>query len=165
MKLLRTALLLCLTLLMISPAAVAGNCKDIHANVGAIVDGYDASDCPDQEWLYDGCLLYSVKGTLNGDWWFYLYGWNAVEVLDPIEGHPGFWSGWSFSAFVTNKGELWTRDTWTADLEDTEFFDFSSQVSVIIGGTGVYEGATGRLGWIGLDATGVGRLVGHICTE
>ena len=165
MKLLSTVLLLCLTLLTISPAAIAGNCRDIHANAGAIVDYYDASDCPDQEWLYDGCLLAPVNGTLNGDWWYYFYGWNAVYVLDPIPGHPGFESGWAFSAFVTNKGELWTRDSWIADLEDTDDYGFVSQVSVIIGGTGVYEGATGRLGWVGTDASGVGRFVGHICTE
>ena len=165
MKLLSTSLLLCLTLLIISPAAIAGNCRDIHANAGVIVDYYVASDCPDQEWLYDACLLAPVNGTLNGDWWYYMYGWNAVEVLDPIPGHPGFESGWAFSAFVTNKGELWTRDSWIADLEDTDDYGFISQVLVIIGGTGEYEGATGRLGWTGTDASGVGRLVGHICTE
>lgn len=165
MKVLSTVLLFCLTLFVITPAAMAGDCKKAFVNVGAIVDYYDAPDCPYQDWLYDGCLASPVTGTLNGVWWLYFYGWNVVEVYDPIPGHPGFWSGWNFSAIYTNKGELWTRDTWSVDVEDSDDFGFAAQVSVITGGTGVYEGATGRLGWIGTDASGVGSFVGHICTE
>ena len=67
---------------------------------------------------------------------------------------------------MTNKGELWTRDSWIIDLEVfvTSGFDFYTQTSEIIGGTGVYEGATGRLGFVGGEVAG-GIFKGEICNQ
>ena len=166
MNVLRIVLLLCLGLLITTSTALAGKCKPVSANVGAVVNYYGAADCPPQSWDYDTCVLAPTNGTLNGDWWFYFYGWNAVEVYDPQAGHPGFWAGWSFSSFLTNKGELWTRDSWIIDFDylvTSGGFNFYTQTSEIIGGTGVYEGATGRFGFIGNEVAGIFR--GEVCTQ
>ena len=162
----RIVLLLCLGLSITTSTALAGECNPVFANLGPVVSYYDAPDCPAQDWDYDACVLSPINGTLNGDNWLYFYGFNAVVVLDPQEGHPGFLAGWTFSTMVTNKGELWTRDSWIIDFEVfvTSGFEFQTQTSEIIGGTGVYEGATGHLGYIGGETEG-GILRGEVCTQ
>ena len=83
-----------------------------------------------------------------------------VEVLDPMPGHTGFWAGWLIGSMHTQKGELWTRDAFIFDPVD---FYLSAENATAIGGTGVYEGATGGFVFLGTDDSGIIR--GVICTQ
>ena len=49
MNVLRIVLLLCLGLLITTSTALAGKCKPVSANVGAVVNYYGAADCPPSE--------------------------------------------------------------------------------------------------------------------
>ena len=159
---------LCSICILSTPMAMAGDCKPANVNVGANVY-YDYQDYP-PECTFQGvdylwCLEAPGNGTLNGTWWYYGSVWdNFVEVLDPMPRHPGFWAYYAVSSMITSKGELWMRNTGVMDLENYfGDFPFGTETIAIVGGTGVYEGATGWLGFIWSDYGGV--MKGEVCTQ
>ena len=157
-------IVLCLSLAASPAMANDEKCKQVFASFGKSTYIMDIADCDvfiGRPGVYEKCVEAPIQGTLNGSWVFYDPGDNLFTHFDLADLHPGFGAAWGFSAFKTEHGELWTRDTWVADFGGLPYFYFS-QVSWVFGGTGIYEGATGHLGLIGDDDEGIIR--GEVCT-
>lgn len=141
------------------------NCKQIKVKVGTAFYP-DPAACPESDWPTGdmaGCIETAVRGILKGTWLYYFpVDGNFFLELDPSAGHPGFAAFVAFSVFKTEKGELWTRDATILDVDHLDGFQFFTQASVIVGGTEKYDGATGELGYVGDEFSGIIR--GEVCT-
>jgi len=123
-----------------------------------------APDCQFGDTSHAYCIEVPIKGTLNGTYYFYFptYG-NYVDAVDPMPGHTGLAAGWGIGRFVTNHGEIWSRDSWLVDLAHLADFAAFAQISYVVGGTGMYENATGDIFQFGSDLGG-GDMRGQVCT-
>ena len=155
---------LVLGLFLMGSIALGGDCKKIKANVGTAFYP-ELADCPATLWPsveIGGCIDTPIYGNLKGNWVYY---WpvvgNFFDEGDLNNDHPGFTIFASFSVFKTKKGALWTRDSTIIDSAHATFLDFFVQTSFIVGGTGIYEGATGQLGYIGNESAGI--ISGEVC--
>ena len=163
MKAFLILLWLCSICILSTPMAMAGECKAVSVNVGLTTWIWVPApgECSFQGVDYVFCGYAPVKGTFNGTWWLYSsVEDNFVEVLDPMPGHMGFWAGWLVGSMHTQKGELWTYDTFIFDPVN---YYLVAQNSTAVGGTGVFEGATGGFVFLGTDDSGIIR--GEICTQ
>lgn len=158
MKAFLILLWLCSICILSTPMAMAGECKAVSVNVGLTTWNWEPTpgECSFQGVDYVFCGYAPVNGTLNGTWWLYSPDWdNFIEVP-----HTGFWAGWLIGSVHTQKGELWTRDSFIFDPVD---FYLSAENATAVGGTGKYEGATGGFVFLGTDDSGIIR--GEICTQ
>ena len=153
---------ICLSMVTAPALASDPQCKQVFVRFEGSTY-LEAPDCDFGGTSYPFCLVSRMTGTLNGTYYFYFTAANYVEVLDPVPGHAGFWAGYGLSRYATNQGEIWSRDSWIADIARTVDFSAFSQVSYVDGGTGAYAGATGDIFQFGSDLEGsTGR--GEVCT-
>jgi hypothetical protein len=164
----KTRILLgCLLLAVcLAPAVIeATDCKKIIANAGvAVVPDACSYNGVDYFWCIDTPMTGNLKGT-----WHILANpeWNAWEltVPDGIPGIPSWdlWATWNLSVFETKKGDIITQANEIAHLGVYFTYGAISGTALITAGTGVYEGATGWIGWVVTEANG-GEIRGEICT-
>ena len=154
-------------LCLAASSATAGDCKKIIAKVGAATY-LDA--CSYDGEVYIWCIETPVTGNLRGTWRFYSRpAFNAFDLTVPdVLGIPGWnlWVAWSLSVFETRKGDIITQDNAILNLDvyfNPDWGGPLSGMTSIIGGTGDYEGATGWLGYVIVEAEG-GVLRGVVCT-
>lgn len=153
---------LCLCMLSAPVLASDPKCKQVYGRFS----GSDyRMNCDFYGTPFGNCLDSEVRGTLNGTFTFYFPAANVVELPAPAAYHAGLAAGWGLGKYVTSKGELWTRDSWVMDYEPYSVADFSAftQISHVVGGTGIYAGATGHVFQSGSDTEG-GDVRGEVCT-
>jgi len=149
-------------------AATGVLCQPVHGHHGATLS-FEA--CEYQGVEYEWCLELPIWGTLNGIWHYY---GNPATVYRLEAPEEVLGEGWLFGAssalavFETNRGNVFAHENslWhrPGPLLYTEYFTFT-------GGTGHYEGATGRMGIIsdvahpqGNETVETGVLFGVVCT-
>lgn len=166
-RFLASAVCVVVCLAMASAPAFASDpkCEHVFARIigGTVLE---APNCQfgDTPWPY--CLEAPMIGTLNGTYKFYFPSLdNFVAAVEPIPEHSGLAAGWGVGRYITKTGEIWTRDSWVVDLEHLDDFGFFAQVSFVVGGTGIYEGATGDIVQWGSDTEGTGYVRGKVCTS
>jgi hypothetical protein len=150
-------LLMLLAMLLVFPVAFAnddGNrCRNINAKA-VLVDFEE-----DREFLgidYSACYTSKIKGTINGSWISYVkYEWYVIlEDLDvqtpdlAIES----WYNREFEVFHSKQGTVWGNAQFILDWQSYTNDGGSSIPTMVTGGTGIYEGATGWINAIYLDA-------------
>jgi hypothetical protein len=149
-----------------APSVSADDCRKIIANAGVAVFPDECSyNGVDYAWCIDTPMTGNLKGT-----WHILANpdWNAWELTVP-DGIPGIpvwdlWATWNLSVFETKKGDIVTQANEIVVLDSYFTYGALSGTALIIGGTGVYDGATGWIGWVVTEADG-GAVRGEICTE
>ena len=95
------------------------------------------------------CILSEVTGEPAGDLWFYsTYYKNkgnkldkAYQLVDPFDTELPFWFGNAVARIVTQDGEIYMSSNAIYDDDSTVF----TEVTIVTGGTGMYEGATGNV--------------------
>lgn len=103
---------------------------------------------------YDGCWAATVRGTPNGLYTTYWFDANIFQVKgDTIASVQD-------TIIETQHGDLYMRESLIADYAAPDGFAVHS---VIVGGTGQYEGATGWMGGYGDIAGTLVRNGGEIC--
>ena len=156
--------LVALGALLLTGAAIAGDCKPINARAGAAVY---LDPCVYRDLPYEFCIDTPINGTINGVWHYYGPADNVFFVDEPpgVPNYSGMAAGWALEVLSANDGEVWAQsayvfhyDTWSLAQD----FVYSS-TSYITGGTGKYEGATGWYGFVGSEIRG-GLIHGEICT-
>ena len=155
---------LALFLCMASAPAIATDetCRQVLAHIEGATYA-EAPECYFNGVDYPFCLYAPMTGTLNGTFYFYFPDENYVIVEDPLPGHEGLAAGYGIAQWITNRGEIWSRDSWLVDIAHFGDFAAFTQVSYITGGTGMYEGATGDIFSFGSDLGG-SEARGQVCT-
>ncbi len=115
------------------------------------------------------CYITAVRGTLKGKWVSYQQeGWFDMDLREaglPVPpDSPVTWYGREFEVFSTKKGTVY-GDMQTAF--DARVFDSDGGAAlptIVTGGTGIYEGATGWIVPVFTDGT-IEKLIllGRIC--
>lgn len=153
-----------LALCLAVPSATAGECKKIIAGVGASYF-YEGCSYNGEDYLW--CLDTPVTGNLGGTWRFMSRpDWNAFELTVPDVLGIGSWDlyvVWALGVFETNKGDIITQESDMLNLDAYFNYGALTTMSYIIGGTGIYEGATGWLGVVATETEG-GVMRGEVCT-
>lgn len=149
-----------LMLSLVATAAMAEQCKAVHARLGEMV--FHDPGCMLDGATYYWCAERPTLGTLNGTYRFYsapsFNGWD-LEVPAESMG-TSWWIGVSYaiSVFETSKGMLFTQEAQV--WHGAELEGWGSHFS-ITGGTGRYDGATG---WIASAGSWDSMaLVGEVC--
>ena len=154
---LMVGLLAVLLVLFAGTATAQPNCKLVNAHFSDYTTYYEPEDCGA---LPAPCRTAAVVGTLGGSWTAYNVGY-GFEF--PAFGDTSVWR--AESIFETNHGAI---DTMLVGINFWPTHDvvgdwFNSEIHVITGGTGRYEGATGyllvQLAFLG----GTGEATGQIC--
>lgn len=99
---------------------------------------------------FSGCLIQNVRGTLKGKWVSYQQeGWFDMDLraagLPVPPGSPLTLYGREFEVFSTKKGTVYGDSQTAFDVRIFESGGGAAIPTVVTGGTGIYEGATG---WI-----------------
>jgi hypothetical protein len=136
-----------LALLLATTSAFGDKCQDIRGSA-KVVD-LQVDPCQENDEFY-ACYIQKVSGTLKGKWVSYQQpDWFDKDLrvygLPVPEGSEVTWYGREFEVFTTKKGEVY-GDAQTAF--DTRIFDSDgggALPTIVTGGSGIYEGATG---WI-----------------
>ncbi len=148
-------LALALALAAATPAAADSDCRTIHSRVTLTASA--GPGCTSEVGLCAGGVL---KGSLRGTSEF--IGTSFVSTVDtPATGVLVLTGD---NTIHTRDGDLLTKDTIV--LATTGAGEFG-EVDTIVGGTGVWAGASGKLIGTGTFANGIGEalLVGEICWE
>ena len=132
------------------------------------------SNCTYDGTYYQYCIDAPVKGTINGIWHYLAPpGGNSVTAF-PDPPYSSLQAGWALDVMETNRGDIYAQENWMFNLSvfDADVFSPNAKalspavtISVITGGTGQYEGASGWIGMI-FDDSGQWRgfMKGEICT-
>ncbi len=149
---------------------MADRCKPINGRIGASEYlgscTYDGTD-------YAFCIDSTIMGTLNGTWHYYGPAGNSIGA-DPGFPYSSLRAGWALDVFETRRGMVYAQDNWmwNSSIFDPDLFNPNATAavpvvsfSVITGGTGKYEEASGWIGAI-LDDAGQwkGYMKGELCT-
>jgi hypothetical protein len=171
----KLAAVLTVVFCLLAAVTAADWCRPVHVRTGPAVY---LPPCELDGTLYDICIETPTRGTLNGVWHLYGVVNNWVDFPGPCidscgdaapapmpPGYAGIEAGWGLDVYETKGGEVWADDAWLFQW-GAYFFQgkavFTS-VSSITGGTGMYEGATGWIGFVGSEVEG-GVIKGEICT-
>jgi hypothetical protein len=157
---------LVVVLVLVAGPVMADECEPINARfqVGTYLDPctYNGID-------FDYCIDTPIWGTINGMWHFYGEEENWLGA-DPGPPYSSLWAGWALDVIETRRGTIYAQDNWLWNLsafglEGTKAGLPAVQLSIITGGTGQYEDASGWFGVI-LDDSGYWRgfMKGEICT-
>ena len=155
------------TLCLVSSGAVADECKQVFARGGG-GDFYSGCSYDGVEYLW--CADIPMQGNLRGTWHIYSSpewnGWETLTVPDDALGIDGWdvWGFWNLSVFETKHGELLTQGNDFLNLNAYFTYGVFSSTFFVIDGKGEFEGATGWLGGVGNELTGLGILWGEVCT-
>jgi hypothetical protein len=149
-------LVILLTLLLVFPAAFAGNggdqCRNINGN--AYVQGVD-ENCEFNGDVYWFCISQKIRGTINGTWVSYIQeGWSVVlEAPDfPIPDDTAFVEyARELEVFSSKQGMVWGDAQFVLDFRAFENGGGVSLPVIVTGGTGIYEVAQGWKTAIALD--------------
>ena len=153
-------------LLLATTSAFADKCQDIRGEA-RVVD-LQVDPCQEDPEFY-ACYIQKVRGTLKGEWVSYQQpGWFDMDLREmglPVpDGSEVTWYGREFEVFSTKKGEVY-GDMQTAF--DTRIFDSDgggALPTIVTGGTGIYEGATGWIVPVYTDGTlNNFTILGRIC--
>ena len=147
-----------LALLLVLPAAFAGNGGDNCRNINAKAVFLTAElGCEHQAIVYDICYITKIWGTINGSWISYAqFDWLVVledfGVPTPPGAFPSYYNR-EFEVFSSNQGTVWGDSHFILD----SLFDASdggaSIPTYVSGGTGIYEDAEGWINAIFTDAS------------
>jgi hypothetical protein len=154
---LTVGLLAVLVVSLAGTATAQPNCKSVKAHLSDYTAYYEPDACGG---LIPLCRFASVKGTINGNWASQGAGY---DFEFPTFGDTSVWR--SVSIFETNHGVI---DTMLVGINFWPTYDvvgdwFNSEIHVITGGTGRYEGATGYLLVQLVFLGGTGEATGQIC--
>lgn len=150
-------------LLLVSTSAFGGECTSVKFRFMETGFSTDPEVCDG----FDFCVVGKLKGGLRGEFWHYS-DWALQELYDPYDmGLPTLNVGAAEQKIYTADGEIHTKAYGIYENETTVF----GEVSVVTGGTGMYEGATGQ--WVAYpDASkpsdyyyGTIYMLGRICTQ
>ena len=154
-----------LALLLATTSAFGDKCIDIRGS-GEVV-GLQVEPCQENPEFY-ACYIQKVRGTLKGEWVAYQQpGWFDTDMRTvglPVPPDVETLYGREFEVFSTKKGEVY-GDMQTAF--DTRIFDSDgggALPTIVTGGTGIYEGATGWIVPVIMDGTlNDFTILGRIC--
>ncbi|HEX4953279.1 MAG TPA: hypothetical protein VF017_07790 [Thermoanaerobaculia bacterium] len=137
------------------PALADRDCRTIHSRVTLAAS--TEPGCPSDIGLCAGGVL---KGSLRGTSEF--LGTSFVSSEEIAAGGVIILTG--DNTIHTQDGDLFTKDTIVLATSGAGEF---GEVDTIVGGTGVWDGASGKLIGTGTFANGAGEalLVGEICWE
>ena len=139
-------------------------CKNIRGHAELVAVQIPCLENPE----FWGCFIQKVTGTLKGKWVAYQQeGWGNMELgaagLPVPPGSPVTWYVREFEVFSTKKGTVY-GDSQTAF--DARVFEYGGAAlpTIVTGGTGIYEGATGWIVPVFTDET-IEKLtiLGRIC--
>jgi hypothetical protein len=166
MKSLKLIMVPVLLVVAASAAMAEPQCQPINVRVGQATS---LGTCVFDGTEYGVCVDTPLKGTLNGIWHFYGDGGFVTAFPDPP--FSSLFAGWGLDAIETNRGAIYAQDNYIWNLsvfglEGTKAAIPAVSLSVITGGTGHYEGATGWFAAIYDDGGGGWRgfIRGEICT-
>jgi hypothetical protein len=158
-----------LALLLVFPAAFAGNggdnCRNINAK--AVFQGLDF-DCEYKGFVYDICYISKIWGSINGSWFTYAqFDWLTVLEDLGVPTPPGASDSYynrEIEVFNSKQGTVWGDAHFILD----SLFDASdggaSIPTYVSGGTGIYEDAEGWINAIFTDASLENfELHGRVC--
>jgi len=144
------AALLLTSVIAAAPASADPNCHTRHGSVSIeiITDSTCISDV-------NLCARVQFRGGLRGD--SYFTGTSLTPSIDVIDTGIVFLTG--NNHITTSRGDLFVKDAIVFNTTGEAEF---SEVDTIVGGTGEFEGATGRLQALGKNNEG--SFVVEICT-
>ena len=162
-------LVILLALLLVFPAAFAGNggdnCRNINAHATWVGEG---PACEFNSTTYDYCYMAKVRGNLNGSWDSYVM-WDWYVILESlgVQTPPEAGESWynrELEVFTTKHGMVWGDAQFVFDLRVFDSDGGPSIPTMVTGGTGMYEDAYGWINGIYLDAALVNfELNGRVC--
>jgi len=162
-------LLMLLAMLLVFPVAFANadgnNCRNINAK--AVLVDIEA-DCEFAGIEYSGCFITKIKGTINGSWisyvkdeWYVILEDLGVDTPDLAEES---WYNREFEVFHSKQGTVWGNAQFILDWQSWTNDGGPSIPTMVEGGTGIYEGATGWINAIYLDAALENfKVQGRVC--
>ena len=115
------------------------------------------------------CYVQKVRGTLKGKWVSYQQqGWFDMDLREaglPVPpGSPVTWYGREFEVFSTKKGTVYGDMQTAFDVRVFDSDGGAALPTIVTGGTGIYEGATGWIVPVNTDGTlEKFTILGRIC--
>lgn len=158
-----------LALLLVFPAAFAGNgsgnCRNINAKAVFQAEEYE---CEYQGVVYDVCYIAKIWGNINGTWTSYAqFDWYVVLEDFGIE-TPALaeesWYNREVEVFHSKQGTVWGDAQFILDWHFASSDGGASIPTMVTNGTGIYKDATGWINAIYLDAALENfELNGRVC--
>ena len=142
-------LVMFLASLLVFPAAFAAdNCRNINGH--AFSEGYQAP-CEFNGTDYDGCYIGKIRGVINGSWVSYVQD-DWFLVLDDFGLPTPYLTFYNreFEVFTSKQGMVWGDAQFTYDTR-AWLSGGPAIPTIVTGGTGIYEDATGWITLINLD--------------
>jgi hypothetical protein len=153
-------------LLLATTSAFGDECQDIRG--AAKVVGVQVDPCQENPEYY-ACYIQRVRGTLRGKWVSYQQpGWFDTDLravgLPVPEGSEVTWYGREFEVFSTKEGEVWGDMQTAFDIRIFDSDGGGALPTIVTGGTGIYEDATGWIVPVYTDGTlNNFTILGRIC--
>ena len=162
-------LVILLALLLVFPAAFAGNggdnCRNINAHATLVDEG---PGCEFDSTTYDYCYIQKTKGNLNGSWVSYvMWDWGVTLESLGVQTPPEAGESWynrELEVFTTKHGMVWGDAQFVFDLRAFDSDGGPAIPTIVTGGTGMYEDAYGWITAIYTDGTlSNWRIYGRVC--
>ena len=162
-------LLVLLAMLLVFPVAVADdggdNCRNINAHASLVGVG---PDCEYNSTTYDYCYSQKVKGNLNGSWVSYvMWDWGVMLESLGVQTPPEAGESWynrELEVFTTKHGMVWGDAQFVFDFRAFDLGGGPAIPTMVTGGTGMYEDASGWITAIYTDGTlSNWRIYGRVC--
>jgi len=147
-------LVILLTLLLIFPAAFAGDqCR--HINGHAFLTGFQET-CEFDSIEYDACYITKIRGSINGSWVSYVqrdwgFALEDLGVPTPPDAGLSFYNR-EFEVFTSKQGTVWGDSQFVFDLRAVDSGGGTAIPTMVTGGTGIYEDAQGWITATGTDS-------------
>ena len=151
-------------LLLVTTSAFGDKCQDVRGSAEVIDLQWPCQENPE----FYACYIQKVRGTLKGKWVAYQRpGWFDTDMRTvglPVPPDVETLYGREFEVFSTKRGEVY-GDAQTAF--DTRYFESDGGAAlptIVTGGTGIYEDATGWIVPVYTDGTlNNFTILGRIC--
>lgn len=150
-------------LLLVTTSAFGGECMRVNA-VANETAYLEAPDCNG----FDFCISYDLKGKPKGELWLYSNYGETHQLPDPLGTGLPFHVSHAEYRLDTKDGDIYMSTNAIYDMMTTVF----AEVSIVTGGTGKYEGATGNVvGYVNSRKpsdwyfSGPIYFIGNICTS
>ena len=130
------------------------HCKKIRGYAEVVDLQFPCQEDPE----FWACYIQKVRGTLKGTWVSYQQeGWFDMDLgaagLPVPPGSPVTWYGREFEVFSTKKGTVYGDMQTAFDVRVFESDGGGALPTIVTGGTGIYEGATGWIVPVYTDGT------------